>query len=153
MLLPWQLLTNHVTRKVANTPLLRLLNHHHHRPNLHGYWMSPCCRGNSRSLSRDAATQNSLSVHVTEFDTDGNYHSKVARKSEVLFRHEIQPRDIRFSTFSSLVVRANSIILRLKHIKAIINSDSLVLLDSNHHSIKEFLPELKASLTKLFSLF
>jgi magnesium transporter len=83
----------------------------------------------------------------TEFDTDGNYHSKVARKSEVLFRHEIQPRDIRFSTFSSLVVRANSIILRLKHIKAIINSDSLVLLDSNHHSIKEFLPELKLKIT------
>ena len=29
--------------------------------------------------------------------------------------------------------------------KAIINSDSVILLDSNHRSIKEFIPELKVS--------
>jgi magnesium transporter len=40
-------------------------------------------------------------------------------------------------------VRANSIIIRLQYIKAIITTDSVVLLDSDHYTIQEFLPELQ----------
>ena len=35
--------------------------------------------------------------------------------------------------------------------KAIINSDSVILLDSNHRSIKEFIPELKVSVKTVLS--
>ena len=36
------------------------------------------------------------------------------KKTEVLSEFELQPRDIRFSTLSSLYVRQSSIILRLQ---------------------------------------
>jgi hypothetical protein len=83
-----------------------------------------------------------------------------------LLKHELHPRDVRFKAVSSLYMRGSGIILKLQvyteknyylplsssfmtdllqHIKAILRPDSLVLIDSDHPSIQEFIPELQVS--------
>lgn len=85
-------------------------------------------------------------VHIAKFDITGHYQSEVIRKNELLSLYGLQPRDIRFSAPSSLYLRKYSIILRLEHIKAIINSNELILMETDHKSIKGLLPELQARL-------
>ena len=94
------------------------------------------------------------------------------RKTELLSEFGLQPRDLRVSALSSLFVRQSSIILKLQvhhpyllalvalvkcvfvcaftcscsllqHIKAIINADSVVLMDADHPDVVEFIPELQ----------
>lgn len=80
------------------------------------------------------------------------FTTTVVRKSDLLQRLSIQPRDIRFSTATSLYQRGTSIILRLQEVKAIIRSDSLILLDSDHHAIQELLPELEVNESLIVNL-
>lgn len=96
-----------------------------------------------------SSTYPSTQITITQFDKNGNFTSKAVRKSELLTEYGIQPRDIRFSTMSSLYVRGTGIILRLQHIKAIITTNSLVLLDSDHGAIEEFIPELQEKLKSI----
>ncbi len=69
--------------------------------------------------------------------------SPVVHRSDLLARLRLQPRDIRFSTATSLYQRGDSIILRLQDVKAIVRCNSLILLDSDGTTLQELLPELK----------
>ncbi|KAL5490982.1 hypothetical protein EMCRGX_G016193 [Ephydatia muelleri] len=114
------------------------------------HWPQSLCRvlhtEPCKYVEQQASSYPSTQITITQFDKNGNHINKVVRKSELLTEFGIQPRDIRFSTMSSLYVRGTGIILRLQHIKAIITTDSLVLLDSDHGAIEEFIPELQEKL-------
>jgi magnesium transporter len=86
-------------------------------------------------------------LHITKFDLNGNYEIDVVKKSQLLMSHKLQPRDIRFTAPSLLYVRQSSIIMRLLHIKAIINPKNVILLESDHPTIVSFIPELKEKLS------
>ncbi|XP_064385441.1 magnesium transporter MRS2 homolog, mitochondrial-like [Halichondria panicea] len=102
-------------------------------------------RAVSTSLNGDPA--NNLLMKITEFTSTGEYTTSVVHRSELLARLRLQPRDIRFSTATSLYQRGESIILRLQDVKAVVCSNSLILLDSDGPTLQELLPELKDKLT------
>ncbi|KAK7205305.1 inner membrane magnesium transporter MRS2 [Myxozyma melibiosi] len=77
-------------------------------------------------------------VRCTVFDVDGNVTvvSGEFRKSELLSKHGLLPRDLRkldtgsYSTMPSILVRNNSILVNLLHIRALIKADMVLVFDA-----------------------
>lgn len=91
------------------------------------------------AILRHSLTQKSHSdefLRCTEFDRDGNVTvvSGEFRKSELCSKHGLLPRDLRKIWVPSLIVphilvRKNSILVNLLHIRALIKADTILLFD------------------------
>ncbi|TGZ79291.1 cora-domain-containing protein [Ascodesmis nigricans] len=75
-------------------------------------------------------------LRCTEFDEEGNVTvvSGEFKKSELCSKHGLQPRDLRKIWFPSIIVphiliRKNSILVNLLHIRALIKADTVLLFD------------------------
>ncbi|KAK9248646.1 hypothetical protein V1506DRAFT_483264 [Lipomyces tetrasporus] len=90
-----------------------------------------------RSLMHKATTAGNL-VRCTVFDLEGNVTvvSGEFKKSELLSKHGLLPRDLRkldtgsYTTMPSILVRNNSILINLLHIRALIKADMVLLFDA-----------------------
>ncbi|KAK9466252.1 hypothetical protein V1512DRAFT_264207 [Lipomyces arxii] len=87
-----------------------------------------------RRLIHKATSQGNL-VRCTVFDLDGNVSvvSGEFKKSELLSKHGLLPRDLRkldsHTTMPSILVRNNSILVNLLHIRALVKADMVLLFD------------------------
>ncbi|KAK9354082.1 hypothetical protein V1523DRAFT_439690 [Lipomyces doorenjongii] len=90
-----------------------------------------------RSLIHKATTAGNL-VRCTVFDLEGSVTvvSGEFKKSELLSKHGLLPRDLRkldtgsYTTMPSILVRNNSILINLLHIRALIKADMVLIFDA-----------------------
>ncbi|KAK9389594.1 hypothetical protein V1515DRAFT_530838 [Lipomyces mesembrius] len=90
-----------------------------------------------RSLLHKATTAGNL-VRCTVFDLEGSVTvvSGEFKKSELLSKHGLLPRDLRkldtgsYTTMPSILVRNNSILINLLHIRALIKADMVLIFDA-----------------------
>ncbi|KAK9332323.1 hypothetical protein V1520DRAFT_324630 [Lipomyces starkeyi] len=90
-----------------------------------------------RSLVHKATTAGNL-VRCTVFDLEGTVTvvSGEFKKSELLSKHGLLPRDLRkldtgsYTTMPSILVRNNSILINLLHIRALIKADMVLIFDA-----------------------
>ncbi|GAO47799.1 hypothetical protein G7K_1997-t1 [Saitoella complicata NRRL Y-17804] len=101
--------------------------------------------------------KNELLLRCTEFDAKGNV--KVAsgefRKSELCTKHGLLPRDLRkvdtgHTIVPLILVRKNSILINLLHIRALIKADTVLLFDvigsTDSHTQSVFMYDLEGKL-------
>ncbi|KAK9241210.1 hypothetical protein V1525DRAFT_392447 [Lipomyces kononenkoae] len=90
-----------------------------------------------RSLIHKATTAGNL-VRCTVFDLEGSVTvvSGEFKKAELLSKHGLLPRDLRkldtgsYMTMPAILVRNNSILINLLHIRALIKADMVIIFDA-----------------------
>lgn len=88
-----------------------------------------------RSLSKSVSPD--LQVRCTEFDASGNVrvNSGQFKKTELCTKHGLLPRDLRkvdtgvHTIIPSILVRSNSILVNLLHIRALVKADLVLVFD------------------------
>lgn len=88
----------------------------------------------SRSLSRNS-TGADLKLRCTEFDANGSVTlvSGEFRKSELIAKYGLQPRDLRkidSSVLPHILVRPSAILINLLHLRVLIQSDRVLVFDA-----------------------
>lgn len=109
-----------------------------------------------RSLSKSAAPD--LQVRCTEFDAHGNVrvNSGQFKKTELCTKHGLLPRDLRkvdtgvHTIIPSILVRSNSILVNLLHIRALVKADLVLVFDvygsTDSHTQSVFMYDLEGRL-------
>lgn len=109
-----------------------------------------------RSLSKSVSPD--LQVRCTEFDRSGNVkvNSGQFKKTELCTKHGLLPRDLRkvdtgvHTIIPSILVRSNSILVNLLHIRALIKADLVLVFDvygsTDSHTQSVFMYDLEGRL-------
>ena len=109
-----------------------------------------------RSLSKSVSAE--LLVRCTEFDANGNVRivNGEFKKTELCTKHGLLPRDLRkvdtgvHSIIPSILVRKNSILVNLLHIRALVKADLVLVFDvygsTDSHTQSVFMYDLEGKL-------
>lgn len=109
-----------------------------------------------RSLSKSVSPD--LQVRCTEFDAAGNVrvNSGQFKKTELCTKHGLLPRDLRkvdtgvHTIIPSILVRSNSILVNLLHIRALVKADLVLVFDvygsTDSHTQSVFMYDLEGRL-------
>lgn len=109
-----------------------------------------------RSLSKSVSPD--LLVRCTEFDASGNVRivNGEFKKAELCTKHGLLPRDLRkvdtgvHTIIPSILVRKNSILVNLLHIRALVKSDLVLVFDvygsTDSHTQSVFMYDLEGKL-------
>ncbi|CCG84319.1 protein of unknown function [Taphrina deformans PYCC 5710] len=109
-----------------------------------------------RSLSKSISPD--LQVRCTEFDAQGNVrvNSGQFKKTELCTKHGLLPRDLRkvdtgvHTIIPSILVRSNSILVNLLHIRALVKADLVLVFDvygsTDSHTQSVFMYDLEGRL-------